>query len=213
MRNYFIIVWVVGGFFFFRNAEAALIRYDVTGTLTRVDAPLANNFAVGQPFTLRYTVDTNAPATSGSLTTGPGSADYAASGWRAETTSFLISAPAGTIRVTNNSPGDEYQARPSVPVTTSPVPTGFRFSTVTLTYQDPTGAALGSTALPSSTSNLEDMANRFIELTFIEEATSTPRQVVGGVVTQVATPVPEPGILSLLGIAANGALRRRRRRT
>jgi hypothetical protein len=206
------VVGAVWGVLFAFTAESAVIRYDFSGTLTSVDAPLTSNFAVGQPFTLSYTFDTNATPTAGSVTPGPGFADYAASGWKAETTTFLVSAPAGTIRVTNNSPGDEYLARPAAPVTTSRVPTGFRFSDVDLAYRDASGAAFGSTALPGSSSSLEALANRLFTLTFIEDATSTPKRVVGSVGTLVAAPVPvpEPGILPLLSLAAIGMLRRRR---
>ena len=54
------------------HADAALVKFEFTGTLTYVPPTLSASFSIGQPFALSYIFDTNAPLTNGTQTTGPG---------------------------------------------------------------------------------------------------------------------------------------------
>ncbi|MDP6543358.1 MAG: PEP-CTERM sorting domain-containing protein [Phycisphaerae bacterium] len=214
MNSKRIIVVVLGGLLALTTrAGASMVRFDFTGTLNVVPAPLAGSFAIGQPFALSYVFDTNAAQTGGVLLPGGvGYADYPATAFTAAASTHSISAVAANIRVTNNYTIDEYNVYPiSPPWTVGGVPSGFYHVMTEIVAQDYIAkTALSDTLLPDDPVDISGMNPRF-RLTFVQESNQTAYQVLGDVGHATVTPVPEPVSLSLLAAGALAVLRRRRR--
>ncbi|MCB9839082.1 MAG: PEP-CTERM sorting domain-containing protein [Phycisphaeraceae bacterium] len=192
------------------RADAVVLLFDFLGNLNNVPAALSGDFTPGDFFALSFVVDTNAPITGGSITSGPGFADYATSGFSSFCAGYSVSAPVGKIRITNDNIIDEYDAYPNSAVTTSGVPAGFSYLGTEVRFQDFSALTFPDTNLVTDTTVLMGMGGQYV-MTFFNPAQGITYQAFGSFTDITATLVePEPGAAALLGIAAIGASRRRR---
>lgn len=192
------------------RAEAVVLIFDFIGNLNSVPAPLSGDFTPGDFFALSFIVDTTAPITGGTITSGPGFADYATSGFSSFCAAYSVSAPVGKVRVTNDNIIDEYNAYPNSAVTTSGVPAGFDYLGTEVRFQDFSALTFPDTNLITDTSVLTAMGGQYV-MTFFHRDSGTVYQAFGRFTDISATLVePSPGSASVLLLGGIAATRRRR---
>lgn len=193
------------------NAHAVILEYEFSGTLDSVTSALAGDFSVGDAFTINYFVDTAAPLTGGTLTSGPGFADYAATSWSASVAGFSVSSADATITMLNDMPVDEYRIMPDAPFTLAGVPVGFSYVQSTAIFRDLAAVEFPDTQLVTDPSILVGLGIKQFSMAFFNPVLNANFTAFGEIDEARVTIIPAPfgASLGLIGIGAVAARRRR----
>lgn len=186
-------------------ASAALIRVDFGGSLTEVDATLANTFAIGNSFSGSYLFDSDAIDTGNTA----GGGTYAAMNYSVTINGYSATASQGEIETSlPSNGGDTYLSRSRGSVVGGTVDGKFPISSV-LILQDNDKNIIQPDILPV-TLDLDEFETQLFAFGFGDTANGdNNRELIGSLTSLSFTPVPVPaavwlmgsGLLGLLGIA------------
>ncbi len=193
------------------SADAIMLQYEFSGTLDSVTSALAGDFSVGDAFNITYFVETSTPLIGGTLTSGSGFAEYAATSWSATVGGFSVSSADATITILNDMPIDEYRITPDAPFTLSGVPAGFSYVQSTAIFRDLTALEFADTQLITDPAILIGLGIKQFSMAFFNPILNANFSSFGEIDEARVTVIPAP-VGTSLGLIGIGTLAIRRRR-